>query len=98
MKDAPLLIINQIENETIFSFYLQVKMIKDFYNGFEMNFNFNVGQFLFLTKIIGYKYNFFCKWEDQFLFNINSVFKIKKLVGFRAKVQWVHPLYKNLWF
>ncbi len=47
-----------------FSFYLQVKMIKAFYNGFEMNFNFNVGQFLFLTKIIGYKYKVFCKLED----------------------------------
>jgi hypothetical protein len=59
----------------IFSFYLQVKIITVFYNGFEMNFNFNVDQFLFLTKINGYKSKVFCKLEDFFSFKINNIFK-----------------------
>ncbi len=75
-------------------------MIKTFYNGFEMNFNFNVGQFLFLRKIVGYKYKVFCKLEDLFLFNIKSILKNQNLWVLRPnqffeqqfQVQWVHPL------
>jgi hypothetical protein len=50
-----------------------------------MNFNFNVGKVLFSTKIIGYKYTIFCKFEDFFSFEYKEYSQKLKLVGFGAK-------------